>query len=139
MKKLITLFACACAMFIAGCGKGPDAVALDFFKTMQAGKADEAYLKETCTEETAKLFGAVLALGKDEMMKDLKDVTFAVSDTKIDGDNATVTLKVTKKKDGKDESKDETVKLKKVDGKWKINQGKEDKKPKAEKKEPKKS
>ena len=54
MKKLITLFACACAMFIAGCGNSPDAVVLDFMKTMQADKADEAYLKKTCTEDTAK-------------------------------------------------------------------------------------
>ena len=134
MKKLITLFACACAMFIAGCGNSPDAVVLDFMKTMQADKADEAYLKKTCTEDTAKMFGAVLALAKEEMKKELKDATFTVTDTKIDGDTAVVTLKTTKKKDGKEESEEEKWNLKKVDGKWKINQSKEEKGKKDDKK-----
>ena len=134
MKKLITLFACACAMFIAGCSKGPDAVALDFCKTMQSGKVDEAYLKETCTETTAKLFTLGLALAKDEMLEKLKDATFTVTDTKIDGDTATVTIKTTVKKDGKEESDEEKWDLKKVDGKWKINQSKEEKKSTEKKK-----
>ena len=55
MKKLMTLLACACALFIAGCGKGPDAVVLDYLKTMQDGKLDEDYAKANCTEDTAKL------------------------------------------------------------------------------------
>ena len=134
MKKLITLFACACAMFIAGCSKGPDAVALDFMKTMQAGKADEAYLKKACTEETAKLFGAVMALGKDEMQEKLKGATFTATDTKIDGDTATVTIKTTVTKDGKEESEEEKIDLKKVDGNWKVNQSKEDGKKNGDKK-----
>ena len=130
MKKLMMLLACACALFIAGCGNGPDAVVLDYFKTMQAGKLDEAYAKANCTEDTAKLLCAALALGKEDVNKELKKemegVTFKVTDTKIDGDNAVVTIKAEGKKDpkkGKDEAK---VNLKKVDGKWKIHQTKED-------------
>ena len=124
MKKLITLLACACALLIAGCGNKPDAVALDFMKTLAAGKADEAYLKANCTEDTAKLFGAVMAMAKDEMKKEMEGATFSVTDTKIDGDNATVTIKIEGKKGkGKDEAK---IKLKKDGGKWKVQQSKED-------------
>ncbi len=129
MKKLMTFLACACALFIAGCGKGPDAVVLDYFKTMQDGKLDEDYAKANCTEDTAKLLCTALALGKDELNKEMKKemegVTFKVTDTKIDGDNAVVTVKAEGKKDkkGKDEVK---INLKKVGGKWKIHQTKED-------------
>ena len=135
MKKLTLLLACACtALIITGCAKKPDAVVLDYMKTMQEGKLDEAWVKENCTEETAKLLNAMLALGKDEISKEMKEklegATFTVTDTKIDGDTAVVTVKVEggKQKDkGKDEQK---VNLKKVDGKWKIHESKEDGKDK---------
>ena len=130
MKKLMMLLACACALFFAGCGKGPDAVALDYFKTMQAGKLDEAYAKANCTEDTAKLLCAALALGKEEMLKEMKEgfegVTFKVTDTKIDGDTAVVTIKAEGLKDKKKGKEEAKVNLKKVDGKWKIHQTKED-------------
>ena len=128
MLKLMTMTVCTCAMFIiAGCGgSSPDAVALDFMKTLQAGKADEAYLKANCTEDTAKLFGVVMAMGKDELKKELDGVTFSVKETKIDGDSAVVTLVAEGKKDKKGAKEDSKLTLKKVDGKWKINVKKED-------------
>lgn len=128
MIKLIVMTVCTCAMFlIAGCGgPSPDAVALDFMKTLQAGKADEAYLKETCTEDTAKLFGLAMAMGKDELKKELEGVTFSVKETKIDGDTAVVTLVAEGKKGKKGGKDDDKLTLKKVDGKWKIDVKKED-------------
>ena len=106
MIKLMAMVACMCAVFgIAGCGgNSPDAVVLDFLKTMQSGKADEAYLKANCTESAAKMFTLGLAMAKDEMMKNMEGVKFSVADTKIDGDKATVTVKMEggkKDKDGK--------------------------------------
>ncbi len=128
MIKLMSMAVCACAMFIiAGCGgSSPDAVALDFMKTLQAGKADEAYLKANCTEDTAKLFGLAMAMGKDELKKEMDGVTFSVKDTKIDGDSAVVTLVAEGKKDKKGGKEEEKLNLKKVDGKWKIDVKKED-------------
>ena len=135
--KLVAMMVCACALLgITGCGNSPDAVALDFMKSIQAGKVDEAYLKANCTEECAKLFGVVLVMGKDEMMKEMKDVKFSVKDAKIDGDKAVVTILQENAK-GKEEAK---MNLKKVDGKWKIDQKKKEKEEKNEwKKEEKKS
>ena len=131
MIKLMAMVACMCAVFgIAGCGgNSPDAVVLDFLKTMQSGKADEAYLKANCTESAAKMFTLGLAMAKDEMMKNMEGVKFSVADTKIDGDKATVTVKMEggkKDKDGKAGKEEEKFDLKKVDGKWKIDFNKED-------------
>lgn len=132
MKKPLTLLACACALFIAGCSKGPDAVALDYFETIKAGKLDEAYAKANCTDDTAKMICAALALGKGkedmakEMQKEMEGITFTVTDTKIDGDNAVVTIKAEGTKGKKKGNEDAKIKLKKVDGKWKIHQSKED-------------
>ena len=128
MIKLMAMVACVCAVFgIAGCGgNSPDAVALDFLKTVQAGKADEAYLKANCTESTAKMFGMLLTMGKDEMTKEMEGVTFSVADTKIDGDKATVTIKAEGGKKGQEGKDEEKINLKKVDGKWKVDIGKED-------------
>ncbi len=120
LVKIIAMVACACTMFgLTGCGGSPDAVALDLLETLKAGKADEAYLKDHCTEDTAKLF----LLVKDEIAKKAKeeDDNYTVVDTKIDGDKATVTIQTESKK-GKD--KDE-ITLKKVDGKWKVDIDKE--------------
>ena len=131
MIKLMAMVACMCAVFgIAGCGgNSPDAVVLDFLKTMQSGKADEAYLKANCTESAAKMLTLGLAMAKDEMMKNMEGVKFSVADTKIDGDKATVTVKMEggkKDKDGKAGKEEEKFDLKKVDGKWKIDFNKED-------------
>ena len=67
-----------------------------------------------------------MALGKDELKKELDGVTFSVKDTKIDGDSAVVTLVAEGKKDKKGAKDDAKLNLKKVDGKWKIDVKKED-------------
>ncbi len=126
MKRLV-LMACACAVFvIAGCGGNtPDAVALDFLKTLQAGKIDDSYLKANCTEVTAKMFGMFLAMGKDEMAKEMEGVTFSVAETKIDGDTATVTIQTKGGKKGKDAVEESKIHLTNIDGKWMIDIRKE--------------
>lgn len=97
----------------AGCGaKGPDAVALDVFKTIQAGKATPEYLAQNCTAETARffsMFGSMAAEG-------LKGATFTVVSTKIDGSAAVVTIK----QDGGNDAGVKEYDLVLVDGKWKL-------------------
>ncbi len=131
-------------LLIAGCSKGsssdagkgsssdtgkndaPDAIVLEYMETAQSGKLDEAYVKANCTEECAKMVLSHLAKLTDDMRKKqaemAKDVKISVLDTKIDGDKAVVTVK--SEYQGKAHKVD--VKLKKVDGKWKIDMKEED-------------
>ena len=84
MVKSIVAAACVCALF-AGCGKAPEEaakvvppeeVALDYMKSMQSGKVDEAYLKEHCTENAVKIIGELLSSGKEGVMSELKGIKF---------------------------------------------------------------
>ena len=68
-------------------------------------------------------------LGRELDIENMEGVKFSVADTKIDGDKATVTVKMEggkKDKDGKAGKEEEKFDLKKVDGKWKIDFNKED-------------
>ena len=120
----IVLAACACAMF-AGCGKAPEEaakvvppeeVALDYMKSMQSGKVDEAYLKEHCTENAVKIIGELLSSGKEGVMSELKGIKFSVGEVKVEGDSAKVTLT----KEGPGGKDSDTIDLKKIDGRWKV-------------------
>lgn len=124
--KLIT--ACASAMlFIAGCGgSSPDAVALDFMKTLQTGKADEDYLKANCTETSRTLLKGVFGEFNDECKRKLEGITFTVVDTRIEEDTATVTIRLTKKVADKSSSEEKKITLKKVDDRWQIDIKNED-------------
>ena len=108
----------------------PDGVLMDFFKTAQAGKIDKAYLEANFAgfakdlDELKKMFGddqkkideAIKEMAEG-MTEKLKGAKFTVTNTKVEGDKATVTVKG--EKDGeKPDSQDFVVK--KVDGKWKI-------------------
>lgn len=127
MKKLIKLLVCACAIFaISGCGKSyppdsPEGVALDFVKNARTGKFDDAYLKANCTEKSASwLKEALKEKEGDKILAEIfKTVQDSVATTEIKDDEAKVAFKTNeKKKDGTE--KTETIKLKKVDGKWKV-------------------
>lgn len=118
IKSAMMMASVGAMLCIVGCGaKTPDAVAMDFLKTMQAGKATPEYLAKNCTAQTAQLFtmfGAVVT-------EDMKGVTFTVVDTKINGDKAVVKIK----KEGGKKSGTEDFELLQVDGKWKVNVNKE--------------
>ena len=135
MFKLFAIVACVGALFcVTGCGSNsPDGVVLDFLKTAQAGKLDQAYLESHVygvAEELAKLkekagddkkkvdegVKQMLDLFNDSAKKFGKDTKFSVADTKIDGDKATVTVKFDK--DGKEQK--QNISVKKVNDKWMI-------------------
>ena len=124
MVKSIVVAACACALFV-GCGKAPEEaakvvppeeVALDYMKSMQSGKVDEAYLKEHCTENAVKIIGELLSSGKEGVVSELKGIKFSVGSVNVDGDSAKVTLT----KEGPDGKDSDMIDLKKVDGKWRV-------------------
>ena len=108
----------------------PDGVLMDFLKTAQAGKLDKAYMKENIEDfaktldEFKTMFGGdqkkideAIKEMSDGMSEKLKGAKFTVTDTKIEGDTAKITVKG--EKDGeKPDSQDFAVK--KIDGKWKV-------------------
>ena len=130
MNKMVKMAAIAVgvAVMFAGCGgpTTPDAVAVDFLKTMQAGKATPEYIAKNCTAQTAQLFGMFGAMINAQAAEEMKGATFTVLETKINGDKAVVKIK----QEGglKPETKDMDLVL--INGKWKINEGKEKSKDK---------
>ena len=133
--KLFAMLACMGAMFcVTGCGANtPEAVVMDFVKTVQAGKIDQAYLEAHFADFKEKMAKRKQELGNDqkkvdaemkmvvEMLNEMgkkhgKDAKFSVVESKVDGDKATVTVK--SEKDGKEETQKVTVK--KINDKWMI-------------------
>lgn len=120
IRMAITVAGVAAMLGMAGCGAStPDAVAIDFLKKVQSGKADKAYLEKNCTQDTAMM----VSLGGSEFQKAMKGAKFTVVDTKINGDKAIVSIKQEGGVDGA--GKTNNCNLVKVDGKWKVDAQKE--------------
>ena len=124
MNKLIKvamIVAGVGAMFgLAGCGSAenkPDAVVLKVLKTLQSGKADQAFFAKYCEEDTAKLFAGFGA----QMTEALNGATFSVAYTFVDDDVAVVKIK----QEGGQKPGESYYDAKKVDGQWKIAVNKE--------------
>ncbi|MBQ3315376.1 MAG: hypothetical protein IJG70_05385 [Kiritimatiellae bacterium] len=124
MKKLIKMamvVASVGAMLgLVGCNSGggkPEDVVLNVLKTMQAGKADLAFLSKYCEKDTAKLFAGFGA----QMTKALEGATFSVVYAFVDDDVAVVKIK----QDGGNKPGESYYDAKKVDGQWKIAVNKE--------------
>ena len=119
LMKMATVVVSVGAMLgFAGCGsKGPDQVALDVLKTMQEGKAEQAFLEKNCTKETAGVFAMFGGMMKDAT----KGATWTATQTYIDDDIATVMIK----QDGGEKPGEEAYYLKKIDGQWKLHMDKE--------------
>ena len=119
--KIVAIAMGACAMFtVTGCKKNtPEAVAIRVMEALRDGKATPEFLKENCTENAAMLFGLVAVKAGEEMA----GAKFSVVETKIDGDKAKVTIKGTGGKS--DDKNEDTIDVKKVDGKWKVDIDKE--------------
>ena len=100
----------------------PEAVAVKFFERIAADDYDGA--GKFCTKETAALLALAKAAPKDEddFSKKLKGAKFEAAECKINGDAATVCLKVTLKSGESETMKDgDAVTLVKQDGAWKVN------------------
>ncbi|MFD2907484.1 lumazine-binding protein [Flavobacterium ardleyense] len=87
--------------------------------------------KEYCDDKTAPLLGMLESFSAMAGKTDEKIAEFKITGSEVKDDKATVTY--TQMKDG--ETKEETLNLKKIDGKWKVSMNKED----AKKEEGKKS
>lgn len=124
MKKLIKMamvVASVGAMLgLVGCNSGggkPEDVVLNVLKTMQAGKADLAFLSKYCEKDTAKLFAGFGA----QMTEALQGATFSVAYAFVDDDVAVVKIK----QEGGRDPGSSYYDVKKVDDQWKIKINKE--------------
>lgn len=117
MKKILArlCMVVAVALFVVGCKKGPDAVAVKFFECVADGKYEKAAdYASSSTKPLVAMMNAMPAEAKEEM----KGSKIKAVETKIDGDKATVKLEITDK-NGKVDTDD--VDLVKEDGEWKVN------------------
>lgn len=115
------------AFILAACsGKAPDNVAVDFSRALYTGDSDKAITY--CTDDTKPMVGMIMgmAASKVEQMKEsdpkIKVLESAVSE---DGNSATTVLEIKdyfdfSKGEISEEAQEETVHMKKIDGKWKV-------------------
>ena len=111
---ILAVVFCACSS-----SSSPKAVVNDYYKALKNGDFEKAMTYTTLTDE-AEI---------QQNVKKMQDFKFQVTDYEIlseeiaeDGENATVDVKYTASNAFKEtpEEQNETVKLVKVDGKWKI-------------------
>ncbi|VDH05947.1 Lumazine-binding domain [Bergeyella zoohelcum] len=110
-------------MVACNSGNSPKSVATKFLEHVNKGEFEEA--KKYCDGPTADLMGMINSFGgntmKEELAKKGKDKKLEIIRVEEKDDKAKVYYKEGK---GKEESLD----LKKIDGKWKVSINKEDKK-----------
>jgi hypothetical protein len=129
-KSILSLMIVTAVSFLVACGgsESPKSVAEKFLQATSELKFEEA--KKFCTPETGKFLDMMSSL--TAMMPDSaknKKSKFEMISEDIKEDVATVTYTENAKTDK------QTIKLKKVEGKWLVSMGKEDMKTKDGKKE----
>lgn len=94
---------------LIGCGDSPQSVAKNFTENLAKGKISEA--KKYATEPTGEMLDFASKIGA---MPVNADFTFIYVDKTVEGEQATVRYK------NSPDGQEETVKLVKIDGKWKV-------------------
>ncbi|MCG8377449.1 MAG: DUF4878 domain-containing protein [Chlorobiales bacterium] len=94
---------------LMGCGDSPQSVAKNFTENLAKGKISEA--KKYATEPTGEMLDFA---GKIGAMPVNTDFTFIYVDKTVEGEQATVRYK------SSPDGQEETIKLVKIDGKWKV-------------------
>lgn len=135
MKIVLAISVVALAMFFAfGCGEdGPEDVVKSF---LEAGKDKDCeamvdLMDLSIDEAMAEELGIDTADFKDQMIEACKAdaetggeiVDYEIGEATIDGDTAEVEASVTTEIDGEESTEEDTLKLIKVDGDWKITLG----------------
>ena len=94
---------------LMGCGDSPQSVAKNFTENLAKGKISEA--KKYATEPTGEMLDFA---GKIGAMPVNTDFTFIYVDKTVEDEQATVRYK------SSPDGQEETIKLVKIDGKWKV-------------------
>ena len=127
MKKfLMYILACVFTMSLASCGGGnePSAVAKSYYDAVFAGDfkgaVDQMHFSRELTAEDKEQFAGLM----QGLWSAAKYTGFEITGEEVaeDGKTAKVFMKITE--EGKDEPKEETVKMVNVDGTWLVDSGK---------------
>jgi len=115
----------SCFFMLTACGGGgPESVTIKFLESMYSGDFKTA--KEYATADTKSMLSMLESFGaKDQISEKMgeADIDFEVVETKIDGDKAVCTVKMSS--DKKEGDQNMPVNLEKVDGKWLVSMDKE--------------
>ncbi|QXP61608.1 DUF4878 domain-containing protein [Olleya sp. HaHaR_3_96] len=115
----------SCFFMLTACGGGgPEGATIKFLESMYSG--DFATAKEYATTDTKSMLSMLESFGaKDQFAEKMgeADMDFEVVETKIDGDKAVCTVKMTSGKEEGDQNM--PINLEKVDGKWLVSMDKE--------------
>ena len=131
MKKLLqTLCLVFFASILTACGDGPDKTAKTFFEELFSGDASKAaelvYIPPEAGDKGAEMAKGKITMMAGEMQAQIKkegsiDVsTGEVTYTNADKTEATVKITLTCKKNGKEHSETNNVRLIKTDKGWRI-------------------
>ena len=131
MKKLFqTLTLVFFAAILTACGDGPEKTAKTFFKELFSGDANKAveliYIPPEAGDKGAEMAKGKITMMASEMQAQIKkegsiDVsTGEVTYTNADKTEATVKITLTGKKNGKEHSETNNVRLIKTDKGWRI-------------------
>nr|WP_314560919.1 DUF4878 domain-containing protein [uncultured Capnocytophaga sp.] len=118
MKKLFLSLFLLGSLFLVSCsGNSPKAVAEKFMKAIYDYDFKEA--QKYCDQPTAQMLSALEGFSKAVPEKEKKVKKFTITKEEINGDTAKVYFKT------EGEEKEDTVDLKKIDGKWLVTVNKE--------------
>jgi hypothetical protein len=112
------------ALVLIGCGSsGPKAAVENF---MEAAKNKDCE-KMVNLMDLSAFEAAGVSQGKEELIQSCKDesglgdvVSYKITEEKTEGDKGTVTVEVTTKEDGTENTETSTLTVNKIDGEWKI-------------------
>ena len=125
MKSIAIVAVAAATLGIVGCGAAtPEKVAVNFVEKIYRNGDFEGAAK-LCTKKTAPLIALMASMAKDDkdfkkQAEKVKGAKIEAADCKIDGDTATVKLKVTLPSGESEKMDDGEITLEKEDGEWKV-------------------
>ncbi len=135
MKKRAVVFVCVLliavlALTACGAASGPSAVATKFMDSIKNG--DINAMADCFEPEVATMFKAAMDMMGDEAIDlgqligesgvDPASISYSITNEKIDGDTATVTVEMKATVNGEEQTNSSELPLAKVDGKWYISQ-----------------
>ena len=123
--QIFKTFLVSCFFMLTACGGGgPEGATINFLEAMYSGDFEEA--KKYATTDTKSMLTMLESFGAKDQFADKMgeaDIDFKVVETKIDGDKAVCTVKMTSSQEDSDQ--DMPMNLVKEDGKWLVSMDKE--------------
>ncbi len=124
-KTILKTVLVSCFFILTACGGGgPEGATINFLESMYSGDFETA--KQYATTDTKSMLSMLESFGaKDQFADKMKeaDISFKVVETKIDGDTAVCTVKMSNSEGEDDQNM--PISLEKIEGKWLVKMDKE--------------